>query len=389
MGSLFSGSTTTKTPETAKTGPSDFQQPYLTDLFGGAQAANKAAQGTPFYQGDTFAGKTPEEQARLQALQGFAGTTGMAGAGALTEAGMGLAGNAGKASGALDAYSAMANEDGTQSIIDNAGRYANNQYTDDLITANTRDISRNLTEQVLPGIDRAASGTGNINSSRAGIASGVAQRGAADRVGDISAQIRGDQYARGLDMAQRERAGVLASKATAAQGYGALAGQGFGAIQAGAGMGYDAFGQQIAAGEAGQADRQGQMDADFAKWAGNDTRQYDLLNRYKDIVASNQWGQNASSSGKSVSKEKPSIMSSIMQAASMAASFSDIRLKKNIVKVGEEADGLGIYEFDYKDGHGLPTDRQLGVMAHEVSQLRPEALGPVIGGYSTVNYKAL
>ena len=316
MGGLFGGSTKTTSKETAETGPSKFQQPYLNDLFGGAQQMYQSGANTPFYQGNTYAAQTEAEKARLGALQGFAGSTGMAGAGALTEAGMGLAGNAQKATGALDSYMSMANEDGTQSIIDNAGRYADNEYTDGLIAANSRDITRNLTEQVLPGIDRTASATGNINSSRAGVASGVAQRGAADRIGDISAQIRGDQYSRGLDMAQRERAGVLASKATAAQGYGALAGQGFGAIQAGAGMGYDAFGQQIQADATNQADRQGQATADLEQWQGNDTRTFDLLKRYQDIVATNQWGQTSSGTSNTTQKTSQGLLSGIAGLAS-------------------------------------------------------------------------
>jgi len=73
---------------------------------------------------------------------------------------------------------------------------------------------------------------------------------------------------------------------------------------------------------------------------------------------------------------------------------SDIRLKTNVEKVGEFEDGLGIYDFDYLPIEGqiaafMPEGRQRGVMAHEVAELRPHALGPVIDGYATVNYGAL
>lgn len=72
-----------------------------------------------------------------------------------------------------------------------------------------------------------------------------------------------------------------------------------------------------------------------------------------------------------------------------AAIGSDRRLKKNIEKVGELEDGLGVYDFDYIDPvHG--EGRQRGVMADEVAQLRPWALGPKLpGGFSTVDYGAL
>jgi len=64
--------------------------------------------------------------------------------------------------------------------------------------------------------------------------------------------------------------------------------------------------------------------------------------------------------------------------------YSDRRLKTNIKLLGIRADGLGIYSYDYVWGGS-----QTGVMADEVAILKPEALGPVLGGYATVNYGAL
>lgn len=71
--------------------------------------------------------------------------------------------------------------------------------------------------------------------------------------------------------------------------------------------------------------------------------------------------------------------------ASNAALFSDKRLKKDIQKIGELEDGLGIYEYSYI----WEDRRQKGVMADEVAQLRPWALGPRIDGFMTVNYGRL
>lgn len=69
----------------------------------------------------------------------------------------------------------------------------------------------------------------------------------------------------------------------------------------------------------------------------------------------------------------------------IASIFSDRRLKHSIRKVGEFADGLGIYFFSYLGS----KQRLKGVMADEVAELRPWALGPRIAGYATVNYGAL
>jgi hypothetical protein len=61
--------------------------------------------------------------------------------------------------------------------------------------------------------------------------------------------------------------------------------------------------------------------------------------------------------------------------------FSDRRLKKNVVRLGTRSDGLGVYEFEYIWGGG----RQIGLMAQEVAILYPEAVGES-GGYMTVDY---
>lgn len=74
---------------------------------------------------------------------------------------------------------------------------------------------------------------------------------------------------------------------------------------------------------------------------------------------------------------------------------SDPRLKANIEHMGNLEDGLGVYSYDYitapnnEIAQYMPEGRQIGVMADEVANLRPWALGPEIGGYMTVNYGAL
>lgn len=72
-------------------------------------------------------------------------------------------------------------------------------------------------------------------------------------------------------------------------------------------------------------------------------------------------------------------------AGTAASIFSDERLKRDIKKVSEMSDGLGVYQYRYKGRNELQT----GVMAQEVAKLRPWALGPKIGGYMTVNYGRL
>ena len=63
--------------------------------------------------------------------------------------------------------------------------------------------------------------------------------------------------------------------------------------------------------------------------------------------------------------------------------FSDIRLKSNIVKVGDHPKGFGIYEYD------IFGRRERGVMAQEVEKIIPEAVLEHPNGYKMVNYGAL
>lgn len=76
------------------------------------------------------------------------------------------------------------------------------------------------------------------------------------------------------------------------------------------------------------------------------------------------------------------IMGAIMQAMIMAAaSSSDIRLKKNINKVGTYK-GFDVIEFDYLWDSG----RRTGLIAQQVQKRKPEAVGKLPNGYLYINY---
>lgn len=82
--------------------------------------------------------------------------------------------------------------------------------------------------------------------------------------------------------------------------------------------------------------------------------------------------------------EKPGIGGLIGQVFAGPAS-SDRRLKMNIISLRTLANGLGLYSYQYI---GSPK-RHVGVMADEVERIAPEALGPTIDGYKTVDYSKL
>lgn len=316
---LFSGSTKTTSNESFDSGPSSWQKPYLDQSFGGAQDAYNASKGTGYYDGDTYAGMSPEAKKAMQQLSQYATGTGLGTANQMSAIGTNLSGYSDKAGGMVDRYLAMAEEDPTQSNIDAAQKYAANPYMEGQIDAVGRDIRRNLTEEILPNIDRSASAGGNINSSRAGIASGIAQRGAADNLADVSSQMRGQAYDRGLTLAQTDRQSKMDAFRGASSDYASLGAQGIDAMARGTEVGYGAFDRINAANTLDQQDRQGQLDADYAKWKGDDEREWDILGRYNSIVGDSQWGQSGTSNSTSKTKNKGSILGQIAGAASTAA----------------------------------------------------------------------
>lgn len=92
-----------------------------------------------------------------------------------------------------------------------------------------------------------------------------------------------------------------------------------------------------------------------------------LLGQYTTTKQSQPWGQ--------------ALLQGLSNGA-QAAMMSDARLKEDIREVGITNAGLPVYTYRYK---GEPTVH-MGVMAQDVANSQPDALGPVIGGYMTVNY---
>ena len=82
----------------------------------------------------------------------------------------------------------------------NVSSYINNDVLEGQIDAASRDIMRNLTESQLTGNASGAAATGNSGSSRRAVMDAIAARGAADRVGDISAAMRGRAYDTGVNI---------------------------------------------------------------------------------------------------------------------------------------------------------------------------------------------
>jgi hypothetical protein len=92
-------------------------------------------------------------------------------------------------------------QDKTGSIYQNAQGIANDPTVQASIDATLKDVNKAFQRDV-GGLNAAASGTGNINSTRAGVMEARMADDAMDRAAGISASVRSDALAKGLGVAQ-------------------------------------------------------------------------------------------------------------------------------------------------------------------------------------------
>lgn len=282
---------------------------------------------------------------------------------------------------AANLYNQYFTGDPSQGALKAGADYANNPFVDGLIDASSRDVTRQLFERELPGLTRNASGTGNLNSTRTGVESAIAKRGAADRLTDLSSSIRSNFFDKGVGQYNTNLSNALNTNNQLLN-----AGNfGINAMSNGQNFGLNAFtgGQQ--AGGVFNVQDQNVLDANKAQF---DETQANLLNALKSIAGISGVGatfDGGANSQSGTSSYRPSTASTI---GSFVKAFSDTRMKENIQLVGKTDGGHNIYEYDYKPefkdvaGHG----RFRGVMAQEVLERNPEAISIASNGYMMVDY---
>jgi hypothetical protein len=355
----------------------------------GMQLANEFFA-NPAFSGQRVAGLNPFQTGSANTLGGFADRFTPAAQGSAAALGFSnLGAGANFGNNAQNIFSQFSG-DPTQQIINNAGQFANNPYISGLIDASSRDVTRNLFENQLPGINLAATGAGGLNSTRAGVESAIAQRGAADRLADMSSQIRSQFFGQGLGMAQNQYNQNLQNMLQSNQGL-MQAGQfGLDALGNAQNLAQTGFGQGQLAGGLFQGQEQAQLDANRAQFDEGLANRLAVLGQLTNNNASGQGFKSVA--GVTPGAQQQSLASQLgglaLGAASAWKAFSDTRMKENVSKIGETATGLGVYSFEYKPefkdiaGHGS----FVGVMAQEVEQAIPEAVSVADNGYMMVDY---
>lgn len=287
------GGTTTSSQTSAPWQP---QQQYLTQGFSAAGDALTNALDNPVYTGPRVAGLNPFQTNSANTLGSFAGDTAGNAYNFMNAGNSNLNASANFGNNAANLYSAYAGVDPTQSILANANQYANNPYVNGLIDASGRDVTRQLNENTLPTLNRQFSGTGNTNSTRAGVESAIAQRGTADRLADMSSQIRSQFFGQGLNMAQNQFNQNLQNSLAVNRQLGDAGNLGSNQLINGQNYATNSFNQGQNAGNVFQTQEQNQLNANMAQFNEANQNPLDYIKQYMASVGGNYGGTSSGTS---------------------------------------------------------------------------------------------
>lgn len=302
-GSMMAAKTAAKGQEAAAksaNSPWSASQPYIINGFEKASPALDDALAMGAYSGPRVAGLNGYQTQGADQTAAWANSNGLDTANTLYGAGKTMTG-AGTQFGANgQTLFDQAGTNQTGNFLNTANAYANNPYVDGLVDANSRDITRNLNENQLPSLALGAAGSGNTNSTRTGVSEAIAQRGAADRLADVSNNIRSSFFSKGLDMAQNQY-NTQQGQALQANGQlGTAFGMGTNALTQGQQANGNNFDQTQAAGGVFQGQEQQQLTADQQAWAEKQNVPLDLLGKYMSVINGKFGGQAINPVGPSV-----------------------------------------------------------------------------------------
>jgi hypothetical protein len=309
------------------TNPWDPQAGALKTAFSGASDAYKQAN-SAVAPTDFVAGMTPEQLSTFRNMLGYA-SNGTDNANAAGDAGVGmLSAGAGGVQGALSDLDAFnpANTYNTDAVLSKARQYADNPAVSGMVDSAMRDAKQSVRDVVLPGISANAALSGNTNSSRTGIAEGLVERGLAQKTADVSSDLRGQLYDRGLELGTNELQENNASVLDALKSRGALGSEAFAQGGEGVSRSISDQGNLFSLAGAGGSGLQGadQLNLDnlLARYQSSVSSPFDAEQALMSIIGTNNWGGTTKSSGTSTTTATPSawqVIGGLMGAAGSGA----------------------------------------------------------------------
>ena len=260
-----------------------YQAPFLD--YGFEQAKELYQNGAPsYFPGQTVAGFTDAQIQALNALQGFAPGS----VNAMNNIGQQFAGGAAPAMNAAMSVAGAAAPQANMMTMDQLNQYQ--PMINQMVDASTRQGMRTYNEQFNPQLNAAAAASGNLGSSRAGIAQGIAQRGIAENAQNVGAQAMNNLFNQGNNMNLANanlQLNTMGQNLNAANSLANMAQTGAG-LQAQADALTEAGLQtNLNAGTAFQDMNQANIDADIQKYNYDQNKDMNFLANYINLVNGN------------------------------------------------------------------------------------------------------
>jgi hypothetical protein len=361
------------------------QAPYLTQAFSGASNALNTAQNNAVTPSQFTANYNPAAlDAYTQEQQYGTGNTSIPGSSAGAGGALSTAGVGGVQNG-LGGLAGFQSQGGTQSNIDAAMQYAGNAPISAMTQAAMQPAYDAANYNINPGIDRAAGESGNINSSRDAIQHGIVTKGLQQDATNTAANLTGQAYNTGLNLAQTNSqanntnslTALMAqlSGGTSATNAGTAANTG--AVNNASGL----FGIANAGSQGAQTAAQAPLTNAQQAFTANTNDPFAAYNNFMSLIGGN-YGSQTTGTSNGTQTTTPSLLSDISSGVGIAGSLlSDARSKTDIQNVGTLHDGQNVYRYRYV---GQPT-WHIGLLAQEVEKLFPEAVTEIFG-VKHVNY---
>ncbi|WAX14249.1 hypothetical protein ECO319P1_00090 [Escherichia phage ECO319P1] len=264
-------------------------------------------------------------------------------------------------------------------------------YDSDTVKSQTAQLAQDVNqayEGQVNQLNQQATASGNMGSSRAGVAQGVmsgkANEALAKGTADIQNTARTNAYNQALGTLQ----GNQQTNLNAANSLGQL-GMNQGQLAAGSQSIYQQMLEnQFGAANIGQTQEQNKALNDYFNQYGQSQAGWQNLQNYLNMVGSiGGMGGTSNSTGKTTaSGGGGGMFGNILGAASTGAGvigagaqagwWSDASMKKNVKKTGETADGTSTYDWEWNESgkkQGM-KGKGSGVLAQQVMKDKPEAV---------------
>jgi hypothetical protein len=290
------------------------QAGYLTQAFSGADNALNKASGATIPTNFT-AQYTPDQISAYQQML----TSGLGNKGLYTSSGdAGNTASGAAATGISNAVTGLAGftpQGGTQANIDAANQYVAGQNIPAQVQADMQMANQEAKYVTNPGIDAAAAGSGNINSSRDAIQHGLVATNLAESANNDAAKLQANAYNTGLGLSEQNNEAANTNRIAALTGglYGGAMG-----LNAGSGANSTAVGNMAGLYNIANAGVTGGYNANQApltnqlqQWQNQTNDPFAALQNFYNIVGANNWGNSTTGSSTQNQEWTPSTMSQI------------------------------------------------------------------------------